>query len=438
MKISIFGLGYVGAVSLACLSRDGHEVIGVDIEPAKLELIKAGKTPVVEEGMVELMAQVAASGRVTVTSDAQQAVQDSEISLICVGTPSAANGSQDQGAILRLAAEIGQAIGQKQAPHVVAFRSTLVPGSVEDVLRPIIEEASGKKDGEGFFLCFQPEFLREGSSIRDYDKPPFTVIGANHAYPVERLQALFGHLPCKFLPTSVRSAEMMKYSCNNFHALKITFANETARLCDALGVDPFEVMDLMCQDTQLNISKAYLKPGFAFGGSCLPKDLRATTYLAKTHDLELPMLAGILSSNRQHLDLALSKLLARGKRKIGFIGLSFKTGTDDLRESPLVTLAEQLIGKGVQLSIYDPEVHLASLLGANRSFVEKHLPHIGQMLKADLSEVIAGSELLVMGLSGADVAKQVAELARPDQYLLDLVNLPNTADFKSEVEGLCW
>jgi GDP-mannose 6-dehydrogenase len=438
MKISIFGLGYVGAVSLACLSRDGHEVIGVDIEPAKLELIKAGKTPVVEEGMVELMAQVAASGRVTVTSDAQSAVQDSEISLICVGTPSAANGSQDQGAILRLAAEIGQAIGQKQVPHVVVFRSTLVPGSVEDVLRPIIEAASGKKDGEGFFLCFQPEFLREGSSIRDYDKPPFTVIGANHAYPVERLQALFGHLPCKFLPTSVRSAEMMKYSCNNFHALKITFANETARLCDALGVDPFEVMDLMCQDTQLNISKAYLKPGFAFGGSCLPKDLRATTYLAKTHDLELPMLAGILSSNRQHLDLAFSKLLAKGKRKIGFIGLSFKTGTDDLRESPLVTLAEQLIGKGVQLSIYDPEVHLASLLGANRSFVEKHLPHIGQMLKADLSEVIAGSELLVMGLSGADVAKQVAELARPDQYLLDLVNLPNVADFKSEVEGLCW
>ncbi len=438
MKISIFGLGYVGAVSLACLSRDGHEVIGVDIEPAKLELIKAGKTPVVEEGMVELLAQVAASGRVTVSGDAQRAVQDSEISLICVGTPSAANGSQDQSAILRLAAEIGHAIGKKQAPHVVVFRSTLVPGSVEDVLRPIIEAASGKKDGEGFFLCFQPEFLREGSSIRDYDKPPFTVIGANHAYPVERLQALFGHLPCKFLSTSVRSAEMMKYSCNNFHALKITFANETARLCDALGVDPFEVMDLMCQDTQLNISKAYLKPGFAFGGSCLPKDLRAITYLAKTHDLELPMLAGILSSNRQHLDLALNKLLAKGKRKIGFIGLSFKTGTDDLRESPLVTLAEQLIGKGVQLSIYDPEVQLASLLGANRSFVEKHLPHIGQMLKADLSEVIADSELLVMGLSGADIARQVAELARPDQYLLDLVNLPNAADFKSEVEGLCW
>jgi GDP-mannose 6-dehydrogenase len=438
MKISIFGLGYVGAVSLACLSRDGHDVIGVDIDPAKLELIKAGKTPVVEEGMVELMAKVAGSGGVTVTTDARRAVQDSEISLVCVGTPSASNGSQDQGAVLRLAAEIGAAIGLKKEPHVVVFRSTLVPGSVEDVLCPIIESTSGKKDGVDFFLCFQPEFLREGSSIRDYDHPPFTVIGANHPYPVERLQALFGHLPCKFLPTSVRSAEMMKYSCNNFHALKITFANETARLCDALGVDPFEVMDLMCQDTQLNISKAYLKPGFAFGGSCLPKDLRATTYLAKTHDLELPMLSGILLSNRQHLDLALTKLLEQGKRNVAFIGLSFKTGTDDLRESPLVTLAEQLIGKGIQLSIYDPEVHLAGLLGANRSYVEKHLPHIGQMLKADLSEVIAGAELLVMGLSGAAIAEQVATHARPDQYVLDLVNLPNISEFKARVEGLCW
>jgi len=438
MKISIFGLGYVGAVSLACLSRDGHEVIGVDIEQAKLDLIKAGKTPVVEEGMVELMARVAASGHVSVTSDARQAVLGSEISLICVGTPSAANGSQDQGAVLRLAAEIGAALKHKAEPHVVVFRSTLVPGTVEDVLRPIIEAHSGKRDGQDFFLCFQPEFLREGSSIRDYDKPPFTIVGANHEHAAERLQALFGHLPCKFLRTSVRAAEMMKYSCNNFHALKITFANETARLCDALGVDAFEVMDLVCQDTQLNISKAYLKPGFAFGGSCLPKDLRATSYLAKVHDLELPMLSNILASNRMHLDVALDKLLALGKRKIGFIGLSFKTGTDDLRESPLVTLAEQLLGKGMQLSIYDPEVHLASLLGANRSFVQKHLPHIGLMLKPELAEVVADAEVLVMGLAGPDIAAAVAALARPDQVLLDLVKLPNAQDFKAEVLGLCW
>lgn len=438
MKISIFGLGYVGAVSLACLSRDGHQVIGVDIEQAKLDLIKAGKTPVVEEGMVDLMAAVAASGRVTVTTDARQAVADSEISLVCVGTPSAANGSQDQGAVLRLAEQIGQALAVKSEPHVVVFRSTLVPGTVEDVLRPIIEKHSGKKDGRDFFLCFQPEFLREGSSIRDYDKPPFTIVGANHDAAIEKLQGLFGHLPCKFLKTSVRAAEMMKYCCNNFHALKITFANETARLCEALGVDAFEVMDLVCQDTQLNISRAYLKPGFAFGGSCLPKDLRATSYLAKIHDVELPMLSAILQSNRAHLDLAINKVLATGKRKIGMIGLSFKTGTDDLRESPLVSLAEQLIGKGMQLSVYDPEVHLAKLLGANRRYIETHLPHIGELLQADINEVIDGAEVLIVGLNSAAVADTLAARVRKDQLVIDLVNLANPTAFGAKIEGLCW
>jgi GDP-mannose 6-dehydrogenase len=438
MRISIFGLGYVGAVSLACLTRDGHEVVGVDVDRTKLDLIIAGKTPVVEEGMVELMAQVASSGKASVTTQAQQAVQESEMSLVCVGTPSAANGSQDQSAILRLAEQLALAIRDKPQPHVVVFRSTLVPGTVEEVLRPLMEAASGKKDGEGFYLCFQPEFLREGSSIRDYDKPPLTVVGANHAYPVERLRALFGHLPCKFVQTSVRAAEMMKYSCNNFHALKITFANETARLCDALGVDAFEVMDLVCQDTQLNISRAYLRPGFAFGGSCLPKDLRATTHLAKVHDVDVPMLAGILPSNRNHLDVALNKLLATGKRSIGFIGLSFKTGTDDLRESPLVVLAEQLIGKGMVLSIFDPEVLLARLLGANRNFIEKHLPHIGGMLQPDMQVVIDTSDVLVVGMSGDAVFDALAKSCRADQYVLDLVHLPNRSAIAAKVEGLCW
>lgn len=442
MNISIFGLGYVGAVSLACLARDGHRVVGVDIDRAKLDLIAGGKTPVVEEGMVDLMRDVAASGRVSVTTDAVQAVLDTEVSLVCVGTPSAANGSQDQGAILRLAEQMGQALARKRgaggAPHVVVFRSTLVPGTVEDVLRPIVERASGGRDGEDFLLCFQPEFLREGSSIRDYDKPPFTIVGANHEAAFERLQGLFGHLPCKFIRTTVRSAEMMKYACNNFHALKITFANETARLCGALGVDPFEVMDLLCQDTQLNISRAYLKPGFAFGGSCLPKDLRATTYLAKKHDVELPMLGHVLASNTAHLDVALSKVLASGCRKVGFIGLSFKTGTDDLRESPLVTLAEQLIGKGVQLTVYDPEVHLSQLLGANRRYIEQHLPHIGQLVRADIAAVIADSDFLVVGLAGADVAQALATHARADQRVLDLVQLPNRAAIAAQVEGLCW
>ncbi len=438
MKISIFGLGYVGAVSLACLSRDGHQVIGVDIDRSKLELIACGKTPVVEEGMVALMQQVAASGRVSVTTDSEQAVLDSELSLVCVGTPSAANGSQDQGAILALAASMGRALRKKSTPHVVVFRSTLVPGTVEDVLRPIIEEASGKKDGVDFHLCFQPEFLREGSSIRDYDQPPFTVLGANHAYPADRLRELFGHLPCKFLQTTVRSAEMMKYCCNNFHALKITFANETARLCGALGVDPFEVMDLMCQDTQLNISRAYLRPGFAFGGSCLPKDLRATSYLAKIHDVEIPMLSSILESNQAHLAQAADKVLASGKKRIGFIGLSFKSGTDDLRESPLVTLAEQLIGKGLQLSIYDPDVHLSQLLGANRRYIEQHLPHIGQLVRADIEAVIKESELLVVALGDKTVTDALQRCLRGDQEVLDLTRLSNASELNAVVHGLNW
>jgi GDP-mannose 6-dehydrogenase len=438
MNISIFGLGYVGAVSLACLARDGHRVIGVDIDRAKLELIAAGKTPVVEEGMVDLMAAVAASGRVSVTTDVEQAVRDSEISLVCVGTPSAANGSQDQGAVLRLAEAMGRALRHKADGHVIVMRSTLVPGTVEDVLKPIIERESGKKDGEHFHLCFQPEFLREGSSIKDYDKPPFTIVGANHDAPVAKLRELFGHLPNQFIATSVRSAEMMKVCCNNFHALKITFANETARLCEALGVDAFEVMDLLCQDTQLNISKAYLKPGFAFGGSCLPKDLRATTYLAKQRDVELPMLGGIMASNQAHLQRALDKVLATGKRRVGFIGLSFKTGTDDLRESPLVTLAEQLIGKGVQLAIYDPEVQLSQLLGANRRYIEQHLPHLGQLLEPEIEAVIAGAEVLVVGILTPAIAEALARHVHAGQTVIDLVRLPNRSAMGGEVQGLCW
>ena len=438
MKISIFGLGYVGAVSLACLARDGHEVIGVDIDRSKLDLIAAGKTPVVEEGMVELMQQVAAGGRVQVTTDAQEAVLSSEISLVCVGTPSAPNGSQDQGAVLRLAEQMGRALARKSEPHVVVFRSTLVPGTVEEVLRPIVERESGKKDGVDFHLCFQPEFLREGSSIRDYDKPPFTVVGANAEAAYARLEQLFGHLPCRFLRTSVRAAEMMKYCCNNFHALKITFANETARLCGALGVDPFEVMELVCQDTQLNISKAYLRPGFAFGGSCLPKDLRATQHLAKMHDVELPMLSAILASNQAHLQVAFDKILASGCKRVGFVGLSFKPGTDDLRESPLVTLAERLIGKGMQLSIYDPEVHLSQLLGANRRYIEQHLPHIGSLVRGDLAAVVAEAEVLVIGISTGDVADALERLVRPDQLLVDLARLPHREAIAGQVRGLCW
>lgn len=438
MKVSIFGLGYVGAVSLACLARDGHQVIGVDVDAAKLDLIRAGRTPVVEEGMVSLMARAVASGRVSVTSDVQRALRESELSFVCVGTPSAGNGSQDQGAALRLTRELGRAIGEKAGVHVLVFRSTLVPGTVEEVLRPIVEAQSGKRDGTGFHLAFQPEFLREGTSIRDYDRPPFTVVGANHPAAAERLRELFGHLPCPFIETSVRTAEMMKYCCNNFHALKITFANETARLCEALGVNAFEVMDLLCRDTQLNLSAAYLRPGFAFGGSCLPKDLRATAHLARRHDVDIPMLSGILASNRLHVEHAIDKVLASGCRKVALLGLSFKTGTDDLRESPLVLLAEQLIGKGLQLAIWDPDVHLSRLLGANRRFIESALPHIGDLLKPNLAQVIAGAELVVVGAGGAALCDGLATHLRPEQRVLDLVHLPNAGALRAPVEGLCW
>jgi GDP-mannose 6-dehydrogenase len=438
VNISIFGLGYVGAVSLACLARDGHRVVGVDIDQAKLDLIAAGKTPVVEEGMVDLMAQVAASDRVEVTRDVRSAVARTELSIVCVGTPSAPNGSQDQSAVLRLARELGEAMREKSDGHVFVFRSTLVPGTVEEVLVPILERESGKKEGAGFHVCFQPEFLREGSSIRDYDRPPYTIVGARTVPPVAALEALFGHLPCEFVATSIRAAETVKYCCNNFHALKITFANETARLCEVLGVDPFQVMDLVCRDTQLNISRAYLKPGFAFGGSCLPKDLRATAYLAKTRDVELPMLGAILQSNRVHLEHAIAKVLATGKRRVGMIGLAFKTGTDDLRESPLVLLAEHLIGKGLSLVVYDPEVHLSNLLGANRRFIESHVPHIGALLRREMEAVVGESEVLVVGSNDPRSIAELKRHARADQVVLDLVNIGDRAGLRSRYVGLSW
>jgi GDP-mannose 6-dehydrogenase len=420
------------------LAREGHNVIGVDVDPAKLQLIADGKTPVVEEGMVELMAKVVASGRVSVTVDAAQALRDSELSLICVGTPSATNGSQDQSAVLRLAEQLGSALRDIARPHTFVFRSTLVPGTVEDVLRPILAKASGKRESADFFVCFQPEFLREGTSIRDYDNPPFTIVGANGPEPVQQLKTLFGHLPCDFHVTSVRAAEMVKYCCNNFHALKITFANETARLCEALGVDPYEVMDLVCRDTQLNISRAYLKPGFAFGGSCLPKDLRATLYLAKQRDVELPMHAGILPSNRVHIDRAIEKIMESGKRRVGMIGLAFKSGTDDLRESPMVLLAEYLLGKGLALVVYDPEVHLSSLLGANRKYIESHVPHIGGLIRRDLEAVVSDSEVLVLGLNDKRTVEELKRLARPDQIVVDLVNIGAHAGLQAKYVGLSW
>jgi GDP-mannose 6-dehydrogenase len=437
-RISIFGLGYVGAVSLACLARDGHRVTGVDIDATKLDLIRSRKSPILEEGIQELMRDVVDSGRVTVTNDAASAIRDTELSFVCVGTPSAANGSQDLTAILRLAEQIGAALATKQEFHTLVIRSTVQPGTVEEKIEPILERASGKKSGVDFGICFQPEFLREGSSIRDYDHPPYTIVGGNCEQAVNVVRELFQHLDARFMVTSIRVAEALKMSCNAFHALKITFANEIGRVSQALGIDSHEVMRLVCADTRLNISPAYLKPGFAFGGSCLPKDLRALTTIARQHDLVLPMLSSLLPSNRVHIDHAVEKILKLGRPKVGMLGLSFKTGTDDLRESPLVMVAKRLIGEGCELRIFDPEVHLSRLIGANRSYIEANIPHIASLLCGKIEEMLDPSEVILVGLQQSVLNDALQARVRPEQHLIDLVNLPNRDLLRCRYEGACW
>jgi GDP-mannose 6-dehydrogenase len=437
-RISIFGLGYVGAVSLACLARDGHQVIGVDIDPVKLDLIRSRKSPILEEGIQELMRDVVDSGRVTVTHDCAQALRDTELSFVCVGTPSAPNGSQDLGAILRLAEQLGEALRHKREFHTIVIRSTVQPGTVEEKIAPVLERTSGRKSGVDFGLCFQPEFLREGSSIRDYDHPPYTIVGGDCEAAVNAVRELFQHLDARFLVTSIRVAEALKMSCNAFHAMKVTFANEIGRVSQALGIDSHEVMRLVCADQRLNISPAYLKPGFAFGGSCLPKDLRALMNIAKQNDIELPMLSSLLVSNRIHIDHAVEKILRLGRPRVGMLGLSFKTGTDDLRESPLVLVAKRLIGEGCELRIFDPEVQLSRLLGANRSYIDAHIPHLRSLLCQSMAEMVDDSEVILVGLQQSALNDALLARVRPDHYLIDLVNLPNRDLFRCRYEGICW
>jgi GDP-mannose 6-dehydrogenase len=438
MRISIFGLGYVGAVSLGCLARDGHRVIGVDIDATKLELIRSGRTPVIEAGMQELISGAVASGRVEVTSDPVSAVHATEISFLCVGTPPRANGSQDLSAMERLCTQLGQALREKDEYHVFVVRSTVMPGTVEGMIRKAIEEYSGKRMGEDFGLCFQPEFMREGSSIKDYDRPPMTVVGGDSPRSVEAVRKVFRHLPCDFHETTIRVAETLKYFCNIFHAVKITFANEVGRICQSLEVDPHMVMELVCRDTQLNISPAYLKPGFAFGGSCLPKDLKALTYVARQRDVDLPMLGAVMPSNRAHIDHAIATVLAENERRVGMIGLAFKTGTDDLRESPLVTMAERFIGKGLDLRIHDPEVSLARLIGANRRYIEEVIPHIGSLMVEGAETLIRDAKIVIVGLKTPELTATLQRCLRDDQMVLDLVNLPDRDKLRGRYVGVCW
>ena len=438
VRVSVIGLGYVGAVSSVCLARDGHHVLGCDIDAKKLELLRNGKTPVVEAGMAELVRDVVQSGRLTVTERLEDAVRQSEITFVCVGTPTDRNGTQNLDALLRVISQMGSVLAQIERYHHCVIRSTVLPGTLESLVRPLMERLSGKTVGRDFGLGFQPEFLREGSSVRDFDNPPFTVVGTFDEPSASALETLFGQLPGEFVRCSVAEAEMLKYACNAFHALKVTFANEMGRLCQASGVDARTVMSLLCRDTVLNVSSAYLRPGFAFGGSCLPKDLRSLLHLARMKSVEVPALAGVLPSNALQIDHAFNQVLDTGSRSVGLLGLSFKGGTDDLRESPLVTLAERLIGKGFDLRIHDPTVNLSLLIGANRAYIDRTIPHIASLLATDPLEVVRTSDVLVIGLAEGTMVDVVVQHAREEQTVIDLVGLRDASRLRARYRGVCW
>jgi GDP-mannose 6-dehydrogenase len=438
MRVSIFGLGYVGAVSAACLAKEGHTVIGVDVDPHKLDLIRQGKAPIVEANLEPYLQQAVESGRLTVTDDPIDAVHNSEISLLCVGTPSQENGDLRTDYLERVARQIGEALITKQAYHIVVIRSTILPGTAEEVVLPILEEASGKRVNEHFGLAVNPEFLREGTAIADFYDPPFTVVGALRPEDAEKVASLYESVKAQLFLVSIRTAEMIKYACNAFHALKITFANELGMLCKAEGVDSHEVMRVFCADTKLNISCKYLTPGFAFGGSCLPKDLRALTYRARANDLELPTLEAILPSNRHQIEEVAKQIVRLRKRKVGLFGLSFKPGTDDLRESPLVELAEQLIGKGYRLLIYDPNVSYAALYGSNKAYIEREIPHIREILREDAREVVQHAEVLVIGHLDPAAREVILAEHRESQVVVDLARALTPEALRGRYVGLYW
>jgi GDP-mannose 6-dehydrogenase len=438
-SVSVFGLGYVGCVSAACFARDGHAVIGVDANPAKVEMINAGTATIVEAGIGELVSEMAASGRLRATMDPQEAVEQSRVSLICVGTPSRPNGSIDLSYVERVCAQIGQALRAKATRHTVVLRSTVLPGTLDTVVVPALEASSGRTAGRDFGVCVNPEFLREGTSIQDFDDPPFTLIGTDDCAAVEIVRSLYvGIDGAGIRVTAPRVAEMVKYVCNSFHGVKVAFANEVGNVCKALGVDSHEVMRLFCEDTKLNISAKYLRPGFAFGGSCLPKDLRAVLYRAKQLDVETPLLAATLESNRKQIARAYDMVLATGRRRVGVLGMSFKAGTDDLRESPVVALIEMLIGKGLNLAIYDGDVSRARLIGANREYIEREIPHIWSLMRGSVQEVLAHADVVLIG-NNAPEFREIGHCLRKEQTVIDLVRaLERGATAGVDYRGICW
>jgi len=426
MKIAVFGLGYVGVVSAACLVRDGHDVCGVDPNTVKVGFLQQGKSPIVEPGLEELIATAVAAGRLAAGSDPAAAVARSDVLMVCVGTPGQANGSLDLSYVRRVVQQIGEQLAQAPAYKVVVIRSTLLPGSMQSVVIPTLEDSSRRKAGTDFGVCINPEFLREGTAIYDYDHPPKTVIGASDERAAAMVRELYATLSAPLILTDLRTAEMLKYIDNSWHALKVSFANEVGRLCKAMGIDARLAMRLFCTDTKLNISSAYLRPGFAFGGSCLPKDVRALTYQGRLLDVDTPVLSSILVSNQLHIAHALAMIRATGRRRIGLLGLSFKEGTDDLRESPIVTLAEQLIGKGYELCVYDRNVRLSSLLGANREYILNHIPHIGRLMVDRPEQLFEHAEVVVVASADPEFAALLERLP-PGVSVIDLVGAANRA-----------
>jgi GDP-mannose 6-dehydrogenase len=415
-------LGYVGAVSAACLAADGHQVLGVDPVADKVDHINRGQSPIIEAEIDELIAQTVAEGTLRATPDPALAIEQTDLSFVCVGTPSQQNGNLDLRFIRRICEQIGQCLKCKSARHTVVIRSTILPGTMRNVVIPTLEEFSGKKAGKDFGICNNPEFLREGSAVRDYRRPPKTVIGEVDEASGDLLASLYEEIDAPLIRTDLNTAEMVKYVDNSWHALKIGFANEIGNLCDSFGVNAETVMDIFCQDKKLNISPAYLKPGFAFGGSCLPKDLRALSYQAKVHDLELPILSSVLLSNEKQVARGVKSVIESGNSRVGVLGFSFKAGTDDLRESPVIEVIERLIGKGYDLRIYDRNVNLAALVGANRDFILNHLPHISRLMLPTADAVLAHAQTVVIGNNDPEFA-QVQTKLRTDQSLVDFVRI---------------
>lgn len=437
MRISIMGLGYVGAVSAGCLADDGHTVIGVDSNQTKIGLLNEGVSPIVEKDIDEIIRTQVANGTLRATSNVSEAIRDSEITLICVGTPSQLNGSLDLSFVRKVCEDIGLALRDKDAYHVVVARSTMLPGSMRDIVVPTLEEYSGKVAGKDFGVCNNPEFLREGTAVHDYRHPPKTVIGEIDQRSGEILLALYERIDAPVIRTDVETAEMVKYSDNAWHALKVVFANEIGNLCKGIGIDSHEVMKIFCQDLKLNLSPYYLKPGFAFGGSCLPKDVRALTYKARALDLRVPVLSSILESNEAQIERALRMITEKGNRRVGVLGFSFKAGTDDLRESPVVELIERLIGKGYDLRLFDRNVNIAALTGANKDYILNHIPHISRLMLPNMDDVLEHGETIVIG-NGAPEFRDALAQRRASQVVVDLVRISPARSEEGRYDGICW